>query len=336
MEISDLAARFASGAAMDSLPPVIDVRTTVPPNPPEAVQLGFVGLSFDAAFAEADAFVSAIASDLAALGKPPLESTARVLDFGSGWGRISRVLLTRVAPHRLFAADVDPEMTALVNSTLPGVNALTVTPAPPTVLGDGVVDVATAFSVFSHLSGPAHEAWAAEFGRVVAVGGVVAITVLGAEFIDLVAGSQEAVRAGTANEFSTHMASVFDDIEATRRGYAADEVQFGATGGGGVRTSDYYGWAVASHDCVVRTWGAAGFRLRAWHPVGELFPQALAVLERVAPVVAEPPTPRERVVRGARRAVHPVAVGARRWLPDPARRALSSARRVVAGTRRPR
>jgi SAM-dependent methyltransferase len=277
--MSELASRLAAGPTLESLPEIVDVSRVVPPNPPEQLQVTFVGLSFEAAYSEADRFVEAVVEELPALGHPGLKNST-VLDFGSGWGRISRVLLSQVAPNRLYAADVDPEMTALVNTTLPGINAMTVDPAPPTVLGDASMDVAVAFSVFSHLSGDAHKAWAREFGRVVRPGGVAAITILGEEFIDVVAGAKAAVASGEADDFSRTMAPVFPDIAATRAGFHANEIMFGATGGGGVRTSDYYGWAVASRQSVIDNWGAAGFELVRWRPSGELFPQALAVLVR--------------------------------------------------------
>jgi SAM-dependent methyltransferase len=314
-----LAARLAGGPAIDARPAVVDVDRSVPPNPPEQLQREFVGLSFEAAYSEADAFVSAFATELDRRGHDGL-TRGRVLDFGSGWGRISRVLLTRTSPQRLFAADVDPEMTALVNTTLPGINAMTVTPQPPTVLRDGAFDAAVAFSVFSHLSGAAHEAWAQEFGRVVRPGGMIAVTVLGEEFLDLVEGAQLAVRAGTADDFARQMADVYPDVAAARAGFRADQVQFGATGGGGVRTSDYYGWAVASRRCVERTWGRAGFRLLRWWPSGELFPQAMAVLVRTGPGLSGPLLTGQVALRHAasRRAEQwsgrlpaPVAAGAR-------------------------
>jgi hypothetical protein len=86
-------------------------------------------------------------------GGAALAELDRIVDFGSGWGRIARTLLTKAAPTKLHALDVDNERTALVNITLPGVNALTVSPEPPTVLGSDSIDGAVAFSVFSHLSG---------------------------------------------------------------------------------------------------------------------------------------------------------------------------------------
>jgi SAM-dependent methyltransferase len=314
MSISPLAARLAGGHPIEAAPDIVDLDRAVPPNPPEQLQKEFVGLSFEAAYAEADTFVSAFSAELAR-GRGPGLATGRVLDFGSGWGRISRVLLAHTAPQRLFAVDVDPEMTALVNTTLPGINAMTVSPQPPTVLGDAAFDSCLAFSVFSHLSGAAHRSWAHELGRVVRPGGMIAITVLGEDFLDLVAGAQGAVTAGTADDFAAQMATVFPDLPAARRGFHDDQVQFGATGGGGVRTSDYYGWAVASRRCVERTWAEAGFRLVRWWPSGELFPQAMAVLERTG----RGPVARRRLVLGmtARQLVIRSAGAAGARLPAP-------------------
>ena len=142
----------------------------------------------------------------------------RILDFGSGWGRITRTLLTKVPATKIHAIDVDEQMTALLNTTLPGVNALTIAPEPPTVLGEASIDAAVAFSVFSHLSGPAHEAWAAEFGRIVAPGGVVAITVLDAAFFGQIAGAQAAVAAGEADPDTAEECLVAAAVEAGLRG----------------------------------------------------------------------------------------------------------------------
>jgi SAM-dependent methyltransferase len=323
VENPSLAARLAAGRPLGTPPRVVDVRAGAPPNPPEQLQLQFAGLSFEQAYAEAAAFVAAVTDVLDDLGHAGL-SAGRVLDFGSGWGRISRVLLAQVAPERLFAADVDPEMTALVNVTLPGINAMTVSATPPTALADASMDVVVAFSVFSHLSGPAHEAWARELGRVVRPGGVVAITVLGEDFVDLVAGCQAAVAEGTGDGFAASMAEVFTDVDAVRAGFRADRLQFAPTGGGGVRTSDFYGWAVASRRCVEQIWGAADLELVRWHASGELFSQAMAVMVRTGD------GPAVRALRRARRTLRhrtARAVGrARAALPRPVLLAAQASR----------
>ncbi len=204
---------------------------------------------------------------------------ARVLDFGSGWGRISRFLLDRVPSTAIFAVDVDPEMTALVNSTLPGVNAITTSPLPPSVLADGTIDLAVAFSVFSHLSPHAHEAWAAEFGRLIRPGGTAAITVLEQGFVDGVEDAQRARAAGTADAFASSMADLAIDAGAARRDLADGRIVYAPTSDG-VRSGDFYGWAVAPRRYVERVWGEAGFGIVEWVPSGELFPQALVFLVR--------------------------------------------------------
>lgn len=299
---------FAHAPSMAELPEIVDVKRTVPVNPPEAIQMKFVGLSYEAAYAEAETFVTVSDDFSAKHGPGHFAELEHIVDFGSGWGRITRTLLTRVSPTMVHALDVDSEMTALVNTTLPGVNALTVSPQPPTVLGLASIDAALAFSVFSHLSGPAHEAWAAEFGRIIAPGGVVAITVLDTSFFGNVAGAQAAVRSGGADAFAADLATTFADLPAAQAGYAAGEIQYAGSGGGEVRTGDYYGWAVAPSAYVERVWGAAGFRIVEWVPADTLFPQALVFLLR-----GEQSTPdSERALSAGVRSADALAVQARR------------------------
>jgi len=271
---------FAQAPCLESLPDVIDISSVVPLNPPEAIQLQFVGLSFENAYAEAETFVKVADEFAAKHGRGGFASLERIVDFGSGWGRITRTLLAKVPATKVHALDVDAQMTALVNTTLPGVNALTISPKPPTILGDATVDALVAFSVFSHLSGPAHEAWARDIGRIVAPGGVVAITVLDQGFFDQIASAQTAVKTGEADSFGASLAITFSDLDAARDGYSAGQIQYAPSGGGQVRTGDYYGWAAAPSRYVERVWGAAGFRVVEWVPSGILFPQALVFMVR--------------------------------------------------------
>jgi hypothetical protein len=157
---------------------------------------------------------------------------------------------------------------------------MTIDPEPPTVLGDASVDALLAFSVFSHLSGGAHEAWAAELGRILAPGGFAAVTVLDEAFFGQVAGAQAAVKSGEADDFATSLATTFDDVDAAKAGYDAGEIQYAGIGGGEVRTGDYYGWTAAPPKYVERVWGAAGFRVVEWVRSGVLFPQALVFMLR--------------------------------------------------------
>ena len=271
---------FAQAPCIDILPEVIDIGSVVPMNPPEAIQMKFVGLSYENAYAEAETFVKVSDEFAAKHGRGGFASLDRIVDFGSGWGRITRTLLAKVPATMVHALDVDSQMTALVNTTLPGVNALTISPEPPTVLGDASVDALVAFSVFSHLSGQAHEAWAREIGRVVAPGGFAAVTVLDQAFFGQIAGAQAAVKTGKADAFTESLAKTFGDLDAAQAGYNAGEIQYAPSGGGEVRTGDYYGWAAAPSKYVERVWGPAGFKIVEWVPSGVLFPQALVFMVR--------------------------------------------------------
>jgi len=267
---------LANAKTLDGLPPVVDVLERPPPNPPESVQTSFVGASYVSAFSEAASFVR-VADEWSGKHRGQgLAAAERVIDFGSGWGRISRILLAHVAPTALIALDVDLQMTALCNTTLPGINAMTVSPLPPTVLRDCVADAVFAFSVFSHLSPDAHEAWAREFGRLTTDGAMVYMTVLDRGFFDQMRVAQ--VAAGSGDGFAFSMTEAFPDVEAALAAYETGEPVYAGVGGGGIRTGDYYGWAAIPPEFIQRVWGDAGFQVVEWVPSGTLFPQAMVAL----------------------------------------------------------
>ncbi len=116
--------RFAGAPTLEWLPRPVDVGTEVPLNPPEDIQMKFVGQSYLDAYEVTQIFVAEVEKYARKYGLSSLCDLERVLDFGSGWGRITRMLLASgVQPTNLFPVDVDPEMTALLGVTMPGMNA---------------------------------------------------------------------------------------------------------------------------------------------------------------------------------------------------------------------
>jgi 2-polyprenyl-3-methyl-5-hydroxy-6-metoxy-1,4-benzoquinol methylase len=289
--------RLAAAPTLEGLPPVTDPVTSPPSNPPRAVQERFVGSSYADAYSEAERFVGRAFEFL------PAESVAelRVLDFGAGWGRILRMLLLRLKPEQLWSTDVDLAMTALIQGTLPGVNANTNAPLPPSSFRSELFDAITAFSVFSHLSEDAHRAWVAEFARVLRPGGRVFVTVLEAQFLATVAGAQAAVQAGEADPFATKLAGITQDAESDLRAAADGGFVYAGLGDDdGPRARSFYSWAVAPRTWLEQVWGEAGFELTSWTPTGELFEQAMAVFTLTDPSKAgEAPasTPAEHPAR---------------------------------------
>jgi hypothetical protein len=279
-DIERLIHSFASGEIMADVPPVVDVFTAPPLNPPASIQIAFVGAQQLEAFAEAASFVRVADQWSIRHRQQSLQTASHIVDFGSGWGRISRFLLAYVPPTAVYALDVDVQMTALVESTLPGVNALTVAPLPPTVLRDGVAEAVLAFSVFSHLSPAAHTAWAHEFGRLISPGGMAFVTLLDSAFFDQSARAAVAVAEGDTSTFSYALANLFPDLDDTRARFDRGEPVYAGSGGGGVRTGDYYGWAAIPVEFMRRVWDAAGFDIVEWVPSGVLFAQAMVGLRR--------------------------------------------------------
>jgi SAM-dependent methyltransferase len=276
-----LITQLSEAETLTELPAIVDVTHRTPPNPPARIQTQFVGSSYEAAYSEAFSFANVVGEWSTKNGRGSLPFLDLILDFGSGWGRITRVLLTRsVHPQRILAADVDQEMTALVNVTLPGVTALTVDPMPPTFLNDASLDLVTAYSVFSHLSPEAHEAWAQEFGRLVVDGGLVVLTVLDRKFFEQIQWSVDSAKTLDATPAAKSLAQAFPDLAAATATFDQGGIAYAGTGGAGVRTGDYYGWAAASKQYIEDTWGAAGFDVVQWVPSGVLFEQAAVALKR--------------------------------------------------------
>jgi hypothetical protein len=278
--VDDLIQAFARADTLAEVPPVVDVLRVAPPNPPESVQAAFVGSSYVTAYAEAASFVRVADQWTHRHRHRGLADAARVIDFGGGWGRISRLLLAHVQPTALYTLDVDVQMTALVGSTLPGVNAITVAPYPPTVFRDGIAEAVLSFSVFSHLAPAAHAAWAREFGRVTAPGTMVFITLLDVAFFGQVQAAKDAVAGGDDDQFTVSLAGCLPDALEARRLYETGEPVYAAVGGGGVRSADFYGWAAIPPAFIERAWGDGGFDIAEWVPSGTLFPQAMVGLVR--------------------------------------------------------
>ena len=81
-----------------------NVRALLPSVPDPALQASWNGTSGAALAAQGVAFYRRLCERFAAHGPVPLEA-ARVLDFGCGWGRLTRMLARDVAPGNLFGCD---------------------------------------------------------------------------------------------------------------------------------------------------------------------------------------------------------------------------------------
>lgn len=96
----------------------------------------------------------------------------RLLDFGAGWGRVTRLLLRSLPPESISAVDVDARLVEAGAVLLPGIDFRKVESGEPLPFEDGSFATLIANSVFSHLSEQAHHFYLAEIARILQPGGL--------------------------------------------------------------------------------------------------------------------------------------------------------------------
>jgi SAM-dependent methyltransferase len=212
----------------------------VPSGPPPHIQAQFVGWSGEAAMRQCYSFYKVVKRDY-----DGDLATARLLDFGVGWGRVIRLFAHDVPEPQLFGVDVDPDILQVCADTgVPGVMAR-VDPGAPLPFEDGTFDLAYAYSVFSHLSEDAARSAFGELARIVRSGGQLTFTTQGMRFLDLCCSlRRKAERAELTGAEATIDAFFEDPFSARKLFRKGKHVYTGIGGGGtGVLTGDFYGWA---------------------------------------------------------------------------------------------
>lgn len=107
----------------------------------------------------------------------PLNSFARILDWGCGCGRLTRYLEATKAA--ITGVDIDADNVAWCAENLLFARFQHIGPDPPLPLEAGSIDLIIGISIFTHLSDQDQFSWLRELRRVVSRGGVVAVTVSG-------------------------------------------------------------------------------------------------------------------------------------------------------------
>src|SRR5262245_11121126 len=122
-----------------------ELTAPVPAFPDVKVQESFVGSSGDAAIQEAGVFYSKVMSVLDAAGVARA-NVGRVLDFGCGWGRISRFFLRHCAPGDLLGADIDESCVRFCADAMQSAKFMRSSPNPPLAVPERSFDLVVAYS----------------------------------------------------------------------------------------------------------------------------------------------------------------------------------------------
>ncbi len=153
-----------------------NIRALLPDTPAPALQQTWNGTSGIALATQSLAFYDRLLELYARHGGVGLEHS-RVLDFGCGWGRLTRLFARDVAPGSLFGCDpVEAILDVCRHSRVPA--RLARCDFIPEALPFGErFDLVYAFSVFTHLSEAAHAASLRALHAALAPGGLLVLTV---------------------------------------------------------------------------------------------------------------------------------------------------------------
>lgn len=224
-------------------------------------------------------FKNALA-DLLSTYSRPLGAETKILDFGCGWGRALRAFLNDVPASNLYGADPLPHLidSAMETMRRPEIN-LTVTPQrPPSQLPSDTFDLIYAYSVFSHLSEETATAWIREFQRILAPGGLVALTTRPRAHIARWA-SVDVKTDQNAAEYK----SMFGDGERDLARYDNGEFVFHAGRGAHGLTTENYGEAVVSPEFVKKHWTTPTFKFLELHEnySSKMYMQPIIVMKKL-------------------------------------------------------
>ncbi|AQS87159.1 hypothetical protein AA101099_1087 [Neoasaia chiangmaiensis NBRC 101099] len=252
----------------------------MPDFPPEDLQREIHGHSGEVSLHEAHVFYREIKSYCAYTGRP-LRPENMVLDFGCGWGRMTRLLMKDVRPDNLFGVDSTSRFLIEARRCNPALNFLSCNLVPPLVMGAGSFDLITAWSVFSHLDEFLAGHWIREFHRLLKPGGLAIITTQSRRFLSFCAEMRARRASGMKLEHGWYEACAdsFTDEALANSRYEAGQFLHAAS----VRPPHpqaHYGEAIIPRNYVVKQWGHL-FRLVEFLDNPVRLPQVMIVLQRM-------------------------------------------------------
>jgi len=253
----------------------------LPRFPSEELQRNTTSLSGEQALSQANGFYGDISTALES-HDIRIESDWAILDFGSCWGRISRFFMRDVPKKNIHGVDVEKTFVDTCNSLFDS-DRFSVCPAiPPCGFADSNIDLISAYSVFSHLSESAFNAWMREFSRILKPGGIVAFTTRNDGFLDYC--SELGKRIHELSGYPRALAAMLGDDPQLKSRYLSGNFVFaggkGVSGGGSMNDS-FYGEAFIPRAYVEERLHD-DFEILDFKRIGQAYDQALFVLRKRA------------------------------------------------------
>ncbi len=242
----------------------------LPDMPPDDIQWRFTGRSGRENLQQAFDFYKFVLDNL------PQDGTMErhhLLDFGGGWGRILRLFLREFRAERLFLADCLSDAVEQARGLNNPFNIIHSRVNPPLPLDKGSIGGCYAFSVFSHLSESATNAWFMHFADLLIPGGKLIITTRGEAQINYL---ESLVRTNTPNQLLDFLPAP----QLIRNKYEQGAFQFYPVGGGGELSKDFYGETWIAPQWLRERYVSLGFSRCDFYPEFKTIDQCVFVLTK--------------------------------------------------------
>lgn len=159
-----------------------NILAVLPDVPDRALQRVWNGTDGVVLAAQSTAFYTKARDAFDRHGPVPL-ATARVLDFGCGWGRLTRYFARDVEPGALFGCDPVESILDVCRAARVPADVRRSDFVPRRLPFDEPLHLAYAFSVFTHLSEESAQACLEALHAALAPGGVLVVTVRPPEYL---------------------------------------------------------------------------------------------------------------------------------------------------------
>ena len=229
----------------------------LPRFPEEQLQISTTGLAGRDAIKQASFFYEDAINGIARCGDSIAEGW-KLLDFGSGWGRITRVAMRDFKLPNIVGIDVDESFVKLSNDLFSSPIFKVCASRPPVDIDANSLNLVLAYSVFSHLSEEVAGEWIAEFSRILKKGGYVAFTTRSISFVNYCEHLAKNRDGIVDQSYQKKLAELFSggEAERCRQAYAEGQFIYKGIGGGGVRDASFYGEAFIPAGWIERKFGS--------------------------------------------------------------------------------
>jgi hypothetical protein len=207
-------------------------RLPIPDLPPDNIQERFTGMSGRRNLMQAFEFYN-FAREQSGLAS---KAAPLVLDFGGGWGRISRFFLRDTKAENIWLSDVLSDSHQWLRDTGAKFQRVKNEPLPPVPRLPQGFDLIFAYSVFSHLSEQYFNSWINYLLSHLGEDGRLVFTSRGDQFIKYLPALEQHRKSKGEQSYLPPPADI-----ATR--YAKGEFQFYPGDGGGELSAAFYGEA---------------------------------------------------------------------------------------------